>query len=75
MKLHSTQSAPAPRFIGLPDAMARTGLSKTTIWRLYRAGKFPSPITLPDSRRSVFVESEIDQWIVDRIAAARRGRA
>lgn len=65
------------RLIGWAETQARTGLGKTSIWRLHRAGKFPSPVTLPDTRRSVFVEDEVDEWIAARIAArdAAAGRA
>ncbi len=29
-----------------PEVMARTGLSRTTLWRRVRAGEFPAPTVL-----------------------------
>ena len=39
-------TAPGRRLIRLPEVRARTGLSKTTIWRHTRSGRFPKPLTL-----------------------------
>lgn len=64
-----------PRFISWPEAQSRSGLSKTTIWRLHRAGSFPKPINFLNARKSLFVESEIDNWIAARIADRDRGAA
>lgn len=64
-----TKTDTPARLISWPDAQARTGLSKTTLWRLTRAKRFPQPINLEGTRRSVFVEAEVDSWIAARIAA------
>lgn len=64
-----------PRLISWPETQGRTGLAKTTIWRLHRAGKFPQPVVFGDTRKSLFVEAEIDAWILARIAARDAGRA
>lgn len=40
--------------------------SKTQLWRLTKAGKFPRPVSIGLKRRA-WVENEIDQWIVQRI--------
>lgn len=42
-----------------------TGLSRVTIWRLERAGKFPQRIKLGDNSVGWFV-SEVHQWIENR---------
>ena len=56
------------RLIRLPDVIARTGLSKTTIWRGTRSGDFPKPVTL--TRGTVgWVEDEVDRWIDAKIEA------
>lgn len=48
----------------------RTGLSRSTIYAGIRAGTFPKPIQL--GAQSVgWLESEIDQWLADRVAASR----
>ena len=43
----------------------KTGLSRVTIWRLEKAGKFPRRVNLTDSRVG-WVEAEIDEWIEAR---------
>ena len=50
---------------------ARTGLSRSTIYaRLREGGDFPKPIQL--GAQSVgWLESEIDAWLRERIAASR----
>ena len=47
---------------------ARTGLSRTTIWRLVKAKKFPRPVPITDDGYAVgWVESEVEQWMQARI--------
>lgn len=53
--------------IRLPDVMARTGCSRSTVYRLIDEGKFPSPVKLTE-RCSAWVTSEVQQWINQRIA-------
>jgi prophage regulatory protein len=43
--------------------------SKTHLWRLWRAGRFPKPVQLSSSRNA-WLESEIDAWIEGRIVAS-----
>lgn len=53
----------------LPAVLARTGLSRTAVWR--RAGvDFPSPVRL-GPQTIAWVSEEVDQWITDRIAVSR----
>lgn len=50
----------------LPTVMKRTGLPKSTLYKMVRAKQFPPPIRL--SARSVgWVEREIDSWVQQRI--------
>lgn len=50
----------------------RTGLPRSTIYDAIAAGTFPAPIRL--GARSVgWLESEVEAWIAQRIAASRRG--
>ena len=42
--------------------------SRAQLWRLVKAGRFPGPIKI-GAQRNAWVESEIDSWIEDRIAA------
>ena len=63
-----TQPAPQRRSIRLPDVMARTCLSKTTIWRHARKGAFPKSVTLTTGTVA-WVETDIENWIAARIAS------
>ena len=56
--------------IRLRQAIIKTGLSRSNIYSLIKAGKFPQQIQL-SPRTMGFLESEIDQWIADRVAASR----
>lgn len=50
----------------------RTGLSRTTRWRLVRKNKFPAPIKISDHAIG-WIEYQIDEWVEERsrTAAAR----
>lgn len=54
----------------LPEVMVRTGLSRSTIYRLESLNQFPRRISL--SARSVaWSLEEIDRWITERIKMSR----
>lgn len=53
------------RIIREPAVNDLTGLSRTTRWRLERAGKFPARRKLSENAVGWF-ESEIHEWIVTR---------
>ena len=59
----------------LPAVKARTGMSRSEIYRRIALGDFPRPIKLGE-RASAWPEHEVTAWIVSRIAArdARTGR-
>lgn len=52
--------------IRLPEVQRRTGYSKAWIYRLLREQRFPQSVKI-GSRSIAFVESEIDEWISQRI--------
>ncbi len=55
----------AVRFVRLPEVMARTGLSRSTIYVRVAEGRFPKPVPL--GVRSVgWIESELDDRIAER---------
>ena len=56
----------------LPQVMARTGLSRSEIYRRVQWGDFPPPVKLGE-RASAWLSSEVDQWIIARVAE-REGR-
>ncbi|MDM2972774.1 AlpA family transcriptional regulator [Citrobacter sp. CK198] len=58
-------------FIRLSEVQRRTGYSKAWIYRLMSQGKFPSSVKI-GSRAIAFVESEVDDWINQRIEESRK---
>lgn len=64
--------APRPTFLRLEAVKARTCLSRSTIYAYMREGRFPRAVTISE-RCVAWIEAEVDDWIADRIASARRG--
>ncbi|HCB9204069.1 transcriptional regulator AlpA family [Klebsiella variicola] len=58
------------KFIRLSEVQRRTGYSKAWLYRLMSQKKFPSSVKI-GSRSIAFIESEIDEWINQRIAESR----
>jgi prophage regulatory protein len=57
------------RLIRFPGVRDRTGLSRSTVWRLERQGAFPKHRRI--SRNAVaWLEHEIEEWIQTRTRAA-----
>ncbi|EFK2376089.1 helix-turn-helix transcriptional regulator [Escherichia coli] len=56
--------------IRMPETMRRTGYGRAWIYKLIAQGSFPKPVKI-GSRAIAFVESEIDEWINQRIAESR----
>lgn len=58
----------------LPAVKARTGLSRSSIYKLAAVGSFPNPIRL--GARSVgWLEAEINEWLDDRLVASRNTKS
>lgn len=47
--------------IRLPELLRLVPVSRGTIWRWHRAGKFPRPVRI--GGRAAWVRSEVDAWI------------
>jgi prophage regulatory protein len=56
------------KFLPLGEVIDRVALSKVEIYRRAKAGTFPKPIPL-GRYKVVWLGSEIDQWMTDRVAA------
>ena len=54
----------------LPEVMARTGLSRSTIYHKIRIGEFPPPINL-GLRAVGWIADEIIDWINEQIKKSR----
>lgn len=53
------------RILRAPEVSRRCGISRVTIWRLERAGRFPARRHLTDYLVG-WLEHEIDEWIATR---------
>ena len=67
--IESKTRAPG-RFLRLPEVMARTGLSRSTIYVRLEQGRFPRPVSL-GGRAVGWIDSEIDEWMNIRVAESR----
>jgi prophage regulatory protein len=55
----------------LPQVLARTGLSKSSVYIL---PSFPKPVKI-DGRAVAWVASEVDAWVAATILASRQDQA
>ena len=60
------------RFISMAEVIDKVGLSQTHLYRKINAGTFPKPVPL-GPMKVAFVESEIDEWMDERLRARGRG--
>lgn len=59
------------RFLRLPEVMEKTGLTRSAVYTGMNENTFPKPIKLPGHRIALYIESEVDAWIHQRITATR----
>jgi prophage regulatory protein len=62
--MHETPSKPQ-RLLSFSSVTARTGLSRSTLWRLERTKSFPSRRQL-SANRVGWLEHEVDEWVSGR---------
>jgi prophage regulatory protein len=60
------------RILRWPELHQKVGYSRTNIYYLTEMGDFPKSVKL-GGRAVGWLESEIDQWIRDRVALSREG--
>ena len=60
------------RILRLPAVMARTGLSRSTIYLRVSQDTFPKPVNL-GGRAVGWVEAEIQKWLERQIEIRRKG--
>lgn len=57
----------------IEEVQARTGLSRSQLYALCKAGQFPKAIPLVEgSRARAWIASEIDRYVQARIEAGRK---
>jgi prophage regulatory protein len=61
----------AATLLRLPAMLRRSGLSRSVALDLVKRGKFPKPVKI-SARCVAWIESEVESWIADRIAASRK---
>ncbi len=67
----NTQSATeSPRLLRIPEVSQRTGLGQSTIYAKMAASEFPRSIKLT-AHSSAWLESDVNAWIAERVAASR----
>lgn len=59
----------ATRLLSLRSVTDRTSLSRTSIYRLMARARFPNSVRL--GGRVAWLDSEVEAWVLDRIAAHR----
>jgi prophage regulatory protein len=57
-----------PRSLRLPQVVVMTGLKKTTIYALQKAGRFPHSVPLTTTAVG-WLEAEVEDWLAKRAAA------
>jgi prophage regulatory protein len=55
------------KLLRLPEVVALTGLSRMTLWRLERAGRFPARRRL-GANSVAWLDSDVESWMIDRPA-------
>lgn len=58
------------QILKMPEVIRATGLARSTIYKLISENRFPKQIKLT-SFSSGWLQSEVEAWIADRIAASR----
>ncbi len=58
------------KLLRLPKVQESTGLPRSTLYALVKAGKFPKPVKLSDTGRCVaWKDSDVGAWIDSRKTA------
>ena len=71
--VHQQQQSTSPSLaiLRLPTVKACTGLSRSTIYLRVSKNTFPKPVSL-GGRAVGWINSEIQQWLEQRIEASRK---
>ena len=71
--IYSTSNPDQPkRLIRKPEVRQKTGLCNAHLYALIAEGNFPPQIKLvKGGRASAWLESEVDEWIDQRVKASR----
>ena len=67
MTLSKSQQNENVRLIRRKEVQDKTGIGASSIYAMMKKGEFPQCLNLSE-RRVAWIESDIDQWIAERIA-------
>jgi prophage regulatory protein len=62
------EAATPPRFYSSRHVREITSLSRTSVWKLSKAGRFPAPVRLTPGRVA-YPAAAVDAWLVAREAS------
>jgi prophage regulatory protein len=65
METHAATWTQELRLLRLPDVIRRVGLSRSMVYQLVAAGRFPAPVRLT-SRATAWRSDAVQAWIVER---------
>ena len=68
MTLSKEQQTENVRLIRRKEVQAKTGLGASSIYAMMQQGPFPKAVNISE-RRVAWIESDVDQWINERIAS------
>ena len=68
---HDASLPPPRKALRIPKVTDKTGLSKTHIYRLVKAGEFPKPTKI-SKRVSVWDEATLDNWLARKFGEAHQ---
>lgn len=68
---HDVSLNPPRRALRIYRVTDKTGVSKSHIYRLIKAGDFPKPIKISE-RVSVWDEAALDEWLAGKFIGAQK---
>lgn len=67
----SAPEMPPLRLLRFPEVRRRTGLSRSTVWRLERKGEFPAHCRISAGAVG-WVEGELQEWLHKKLTSRSR---
>ena len=65
------ESSTPRRFLRIQSVLFQVGLGRSAVYQLIKAKDFPAPYKIGGGKVSVWLESEIDNWIEQQVAASK----
>lgn len=55
------------KLLTINDVIERVGFKKTKLYNWIKEDKFPKPISISDTRSVRWIESDVENWIMNQI--------